>query len=97
MGVFAAQELRQFIERAERVKEEIKGIQQDLKEVFDEAKSRGYDVAAMKDVIKLRAMEKDARESAVSMVSLYAEAVGMDMTPIELAVKAASPTKSKHN
>lgn len=92
MGVFAAKELRQLIERAERLKEEIKAIQEDLADVFNEAKSRGYDTAAMKEVMKLRAMDKDARDSRIALVSLYAEACGVDATPLERAIHKLKDT-----
>lgn len=50
----AAEELRQFIERIERLEEEKQSIADDIKDVFGEAKSRGYDTKAMKTIVRLR-------------------------------------------
>lgn len=72
-----AGELRAFIERFERLEAEKKDIAQQQKEVMAEAKSRGYDVARIKDVIKLRAMDPDKREEQAQIVEMYSEAVGL--------------------
>jgi uncharacterized protein (UPF0335 family) len=60
-GTVAADELRLLIERIERVKEEIKGLNDDVRDIYAEAKSRGFDTPAMKSVIKLRKMEPHTR------------------------------------
>jgi uncharacterized protein (UPF0335 family) len=60
-GTVAADELRLLIERIERLKEEIKGLNDDVSDVYGEAKARGFDTEAMKRVIKLRKMEPNAR------------------------------------
>lgn len=75
--VTAAERLLDMIERVERLKEEIKGIQEDVKDVFGEAKSNGFDPAAMKTVIKLRKMTPDARRDSLGMVEVYMQALGM--------------------
>jgi uncharacterized protein (UPF0335 family) len=73
----AAEPLRLFIERIETLNEEKKGIADDIKDVFAEAKGRGYDVKAMRSVIKLRAMEKHARQEAEALLDTYKTALGL--------------------
>jgi len=75
--VIAANLLRQLIERVERLEEEKKGIAEDIKEVFAEAKAQGFDVKAMKQVIKLRNMEKHKREEMEALLETYLAALGM--------------------
>lgn len=76
-GNVAADELRLLIERIERLKEEIKGLNEDVSDVFKEAKSRGFDTATMKRVIKLRTMESHTLQEADALLTTYLEAVGM--------------------
>lgn len=76
-GYVAAEDLRLGFERIERLKEEIKNLQDDVKDVFAEYKSKGFDTGTMKDVLKLRKMEPDDRRHKLSMVELYLSAVGM--------------------
>jgi uncharacterized protein (UPF0335 family) len=84
----AADALRLFIERIERLAEERKGIADDISDVFKEAKSQGFDTNAMKCVIKLRKMDKHTVEEAEALVGVYLEALGM--TPIEHAIAMAA-------
>ena len=72
-----ADELRQFIERFERLEQEKKDIADQQKEVMAEAKGRGYDTKVMRKVIALRKREPDdiAKEEAV--LEMYKEALGM--------------------
>src|SRR3546814_18440663 len=60
----AAEQLRLFIERIERLEEEKKGIAEDVKDVYAEAKSNGYDTKTMRAIVRLRRMEKKARQEA---------------------------------
>lgn len=76
-GNVAAYQLRLFIERVERLSEEVKGLQSDVKDVYLEAKSQGYDPATMKKVVRLRKMEKNARDEAASLLATYCAALGM--------------------
>lgn len=94
-GNVASAQLRQFVERAERVKEEIKAAQDDLKDVFAEAKSQGFDVATIKTIIKLRAMKPDARREAEALLDTYKAALGMlDGTPLgHWALERLKPKK----
>lgn len=70
--------LRLLIERIERLNEEKKGISDDVKDVFLEAKSAGYDPKAMRSVIKLRKMERQARQEEEAMLETYKAALGLD-------------------
>ncbi|HYI43703.1 MAG TPA: DUF2312 domain-containing protein [Sphingomicrobium sp.] len=77
-GSIAADELRLLIERIERLEEEKRAISDDIKDVFAEAKSRGYDTKAMKAVIRLRAMESHVRQEAEALLETYKAALGLD-------------------
>lgn len=73
----AAEQLRLLIERAERLIEERKGLNDDLKDVFAEAKSRGFDVPTMKWAIKERAIERQKREEQNALRETYAVQLGL--------------------
>ncbi len=75
--VVAADLLRQLIERVERLEEEKRGLLEDIKEVFSEAKAQGFDVKTMKQVIKLRNMEKHKRDEAEALLETYLASLGM--------------------
>lgn len=75
--VIAADLLLSLIERVERLEEEKKGILEDIKEVFAEAKAQGFDVKTMKQVIKLRSTEKHKRQEAEALLETYLAALGM--------------------
>jgi len=72
-----ADQLRSFIERVERLREEKKTIEDDLKEVFAEAKAHGYDVKIMKEILRERAMEPADRDERSELLDLYRAALGM--------------------
>lgn len=69
--------LRLLIERVERINEELKGVQDDRKEVFAEMKAVGYDVKAVKEVIRLRAMEPEKRRELQIVLDTYCAAMGL--------------------
>jgi uncharacterized protein (UPF0335 family) len=73
----AADQLRLFIERAERLHEEVKGLNDDLKDVFAEAKSNGYDVKAMKRCIALRKLDPQQRQEDDAILETYRAALGL--------------------
>lgn len=75
--IVAADELRLLIERIERLEEEKKGISDDIREVYNEAKLRGYDAKIMRQIIKLRAMESHERQEWEAILETYAAALGM--------------------
>ncbi|ODS52538.1 MAG: hypothetical protein ABS40_18510 [Agrobacterium sp. SCN 61-19] len=74
----AAAELRQFIERIERLEEEKQTIQDDIKDVFGEAKGRGYDTKAMKAIIRLRKKDANERLEEEAILQTYMAALGME-------------------
>ena len=80
LGTFevTADQLRLLVERAERLNEEKRGIMDDIKDVFAEAKAVGFDVKTVKAIIKLRAMERDARLEAEALLETYKNALGLD-------------------
>jgi uncharacterized protein (UPF0335 family) len=72
-----ADQLRLFIERIERLEEEKKAMADDIKDVYLEAKSMGFDTKGMKSVVQLRKMEKDARDEMDAIVETYRNALGL--------------------
>jgi uncharacterized protein (UPF0335 family) len=76
-GAIAADQLRLFIERAERIYEEVKGANDDLADVFKEAKANGYDVKAMKACIRLRKLETHTRQEEEAVLETYKRALGL--------------------
>mgnify|MGYP000344938235 FL=1 len=72
-----ADELRQFIERLERLDQEKKDLAEQSKEVMAEAKSRGYDTKVIRKVIALRKREPDDIAEEEAVLEMYKEALGM--------------------
>jgi uncharacterized protein (UPF0335 family) len=73
----SAEQLRLLIERIERLEEEKKGISDDIKDVYAEAKSTGFDVKTMKSIVRLRKMEKHHRDEAEMLLETYKTALGL--------------------
>ena len=73
----SAEQLRQYIERVERLDEEKKGISDDIKDVYAEAKATGFDTKIMKQIVRLRKMEKHARDEADAPLDTYRAALGL--------------------
>jgi len=73
----AAEQLRLFIERIERLEEEKKGIADDIRDVYAEAKANGYDAKTMRAIVRLRKMEKNARDEAEALLDTYKAALGL--------------------
>jgi len=69
--------LRLLIERVERLEEEKKGISDDIRDVYAEAKSTGYDAKIMRQVVKLRAMKPDDRREMETVLDMYNSALGL--------------------
>lgn len=72
-----SEQLRLLIERIERLNEEKKGIQDDIRDVYNEAKSQGYDVKIVRAVIRLRAMEEHDRQEYQAIIDTYMNALGL--------------------
>lgn len=75
-GGVAAERLRSFIERVERLEEEKAAIMNDIKEVFAEAKGEGYDIKILRQVIRLRKMDRADRQEQEALLDLYLSALG---------------------
>ena len=73
----AADQLRLFIERIERLEEEKKGMADDIRDVYAEAKSQGFDAKTMRAIVRLRKMEKDARDEMDALLETYRTALGL--------------------
>lgn len=71
----SAGELLSYVERVERLSEEIEGLGDDRKEVFGEAKATGFDSAILRKVIARRKMDPGSREEADALLELYEETV----------------------
>lgn len=74
----AADQLRLLIERIERLEEEKKGIADDIKDVYSEAKSTGFDAKTMRTIVRLRKMEKHELQEAEALLETYRAALGLD-------------------
>jgi uncharacterized protein (UPF0335 family) len=77
-GGVESTKLRSFIDRIERLEEDKAGVASDIKDVFAEAKSNGFDVKAMRAILRLRKMKANERSEAEYMLDLYKRALGMD-------------------
>jgi uncharacterized protein (UPF0335 family) len=74
----AAAELRQLIERIERLEEEKASISDDIKDVYGEAKGRGYDTKAMRTIVRLRKKDANERIEEETILQTYMAALGME-------------------
>jgi uncharacterized protein (UPF0335 family) len=72
-----AEQMILFLERVERLEEEKKGIADDVKDVWAEAKSQGYDTKYMKRLLTLRKMTSDERSEEDAMMDTYRNAAGL--------------------
>jgi uncharacterized protein (UPF0335 family) len=73
----AADELKQFIERIERLEEEKAGIASDIKDVFAELKGRGFDTKAVRSILRIRKKDHAERQEEEAILELYMQALGM--------------------
>ena len=77
VGGIAGDRLKSFIERIERLEEEKRTLQADIKEVFAEAKGDGFDTKIMRQILKIRRMDKDDLDEQETMLDVYKRALGM--------------------
>ena len=73
------EQLRLLIERVERLEEEKKGVSEDIRDVYSEAKAVGFDPKIMRQIVRLRKMEADDRAEMEAIVEPYKQARGMDL------------------
>lgn len=75
----AADELRIIVERIERLEEEKKGIADDIKDIYTEAKARGYVNKPLREIVRIRKQDKDARREFEGILDVYKSALGLDL------------------
>ena len=88
VGGIAVERLKSFVERIERLEEEKRVLGSDIKEVYAEAKGTGFEPKIMRQIIKLRKMDKEEVDEEESLLDLYKRALGM-MPGAEIEVRAA--------
>lgn len=74
---FAKGQLKAIIERIEKLEEEKKAISDDIKDVYGEAKGNGFDVKALRTIIRLRKQDADERQEQETILETYMQALGM--------------------
>jgi uncharacterized protein (UPF0335 family) len=74
---FAKDQLKAFVERVERLEEEKKAIADDVRDVYAEAKANGFDVKALRAVVRLRKQDVDERKEQEAILETYLHALGM--------------------
>lgn len=78
VGGIAADRLRSFIERIERLEEEKAALTGDIREVYAEAKGTGFDTKIMRQIVRLRKMDEAARQEQDELLELYKRALGLE-------------------
>jgi uncharacterized protein (UPF0335 family) len=76
-GDFARDQLKAFIERVERLEEEKKAIAEDIRDVYSEAKGNGFDVKALRTIVRLRKQDAEERREQETILETYMHALGM--------------------
>src|SRR6267378_6754556 len=74
---FAKDHLKAFVERVERLEEEKKAITDDIRDVYAEAKGTGFDVKALRTIVRLRKQDADERREQETILETYMHALGM--------------------
>jgi uncharacterized protein (UPF0335 family) len=74
---FAKDHLKAFVERIERLEEEKKALADDIRDVYAEAKGTGFDVKALRAIVKLRKQDADERREQEAILETYMHALGM--------------------
>jgi uncharacterized protein (UPF0335 family) len=74
---FAKDQLKAFVERVERLEEEKKAIADDIRDVYAEAKGNGFDVKALRTIVRLRKQNTDERREQEAILETYMHALGM--------------------
>jgi uncharacterized protein (UPF0335 family) len=76
-GGIAADRLKSFIERIERLEEEKAALAADIREVYSEAKAAGFDAKVMRQLVRLRKMDNNDRQEQEALLDVYKHAVGL--------------------
>ena len=74
---FAKDQLKSIIERIERLEEEKKAISDDIRDVYAESKGNGYDVKALRTIVRMRKQDTDERREEQAVLEMYMNALGM--------------------
>jgi len=74
-GAIAGDQLRAFVERIERVEEEIKALTEDKKDIYAEAKGQGFDVKILREVIRLRKQDQKELDEQATLLDVYLHAL----------------------
>ena len=74
---FAKDHLKAFVERIERLEEEKKALSDDIRDVYAEAKATGFDVKALRTIVRLRKQDVDERKEQEAILETYMHALGM--------------------
>ena len=77
-GGVAAERLKSFIERIERLEEEKAALTSDIREIYSEAKGTGFDTKVMRQIVRLRKMEEADRQEMQVILDTYKKALGLD-------------------
>ncbi len=76
-GGVAGERLKSFIERIERLEEEKKALADDIRDVYSQAKADGFEVKVMRQIVKIRKMDKDDLDEQEALLETYMNALGM--------------------
>ena len=77
-NAISAEHLKAFIERVEKLEEEKRGIADDIKDVYAEAKGTGYDVKIIRKIVSIRRQDRHKRREEEEILDLYLSAFGME-------------------
>jgi uncharacterized protein (UPF0335 family) len=77
VGGIAADQLRSLIERIERLEEEKAALASDIRDIYAEGKSNGFDTKIMRQIVRLRKMDKADRQEQETLLDLYKQALGL--------------------
>lgn len=77
VGGIAGERLQSYVQRIERLEEEKKGITDDIKDIYAEAKGTGFDVKIIRQIVRRRKMDRDMRMEHDDLLDVYEQALGM--------------------
>ena len=78
-GQTGADQLRQYIERIERLEEEKRALMADIRDIYSEAKATGFEPKVMRQIVKIRAMDKDLLAEQDMLLTTYRDALGLPL------------------
>jgi len=78
-GQTGAEQLRQYIERIERLEEEKRALMADIRDIYTEAKATGFEPKVMRQIVKIRSMDKDLLAEQDMLLTTYRDALGLPL------------------